>query len=46
MHLQVKFSFHVAFDQRGPGQGQPVFAKLEQLIGFAEQTLKLFAPFL
>lgn len=44
--VKIQFACHVAFDQGGPGQGEPVMPTLQQLIGFTEQTLTLFAPLL
>jgi hypothetical protein len=44
--VKVKFTYYVAFDQVGPGRGEPVSPTLHQLIGFTEQALKLFAPLL
>lgn len=41
--VKQTFTAFVAFEKLGPGQGKPVLETLDQLIGFVDQTLTLFA---
>jgi hypothetical protein len=42
--VEDKFSGFVAFEQEGPGKGQPVLETLDKLINFVDQAITLFAP--
>jgi hypothetical protein len=39
-----QYTFEVAFKKDGPGEGEPVIPTLNQLVGFVDETLTLFAP--
>lgn len=46
VQVQGEFSFDVAFEQAGPGQGEPVLPFLDRLISMVDHTLTMFAPVL
>jgi hypothetical protein len=46
VQMQQQFTGFVAFEQEGPGKGEPVIPTLDQLISFVDEALTLFAPLL
>ena len=46
VQMEQRFTYYVAFEQEGPGKGEPVLETLDYLISFVDETLTLFAPLL
>jgi hypothetical protein len=46
VQMDQQFTPYVAFEQEGPGKGEPIIETLDQLISFVDETLTLFAPLL
>ena len=45
MQAEIKFSFDVAFDPKGPGRGEPVSQGLSKISTHVAQVLKLFGDY-
>jgi hypothetical protein len=44
--VEDQFRFFVAFEQEGPGKGEPLIETLDQLITFVDESLSKFSPLL
>ena len=42
--VEEQFQFYIAFEQGGPGKGEPVLPTCDNLISFIDQSITLFAP--
>jgi hypothetical protein len=43
--VEEQFRFYIAFEQSGPGKGEPVLETCDKLISFVDQSITLFVPF-
>jgi hypothetical protein len=44
--VEEQYALQIAFEETGPGQGEPFIPTLEKLIDFVAKLIKPFEPFL